>query len=360
MSKKISDYTKISKSLTVGNWKTLREALIADMRQEPYSKEHWEDAYSYFNERVNSRFLNPIRWILQGGNNKGEGFSVVALQCMLVEFLESFYQGKVYTTSKNLQPYEYNTSKTIFREFLMHHSPFSTYFTENKSADGFYVNIRCGLLHEARTKGTSLIKKNSHSDKIFDFIGKDRKNLIVYREKFHEAIVQYLEQYKVELLQKQKKALMINFIRKMDDICGIKRAYYFAYGSNLEKGRLLQRIKKFHAASRAILNDYRFLYNKKSIDGTSKANITLSEGSEIQGICYEIDDDDLGILDQCEKGYNRIKENIVILPNIDATAITYISNSIIDAVSPSKEYRDIILKGARDWKLDDKYVQSVL
>lgn len=359
MSRRIQDDTRVSKLLTVEDWKTLRKDLINDFRQDSYNKALWEDAYSYFIDRVNSRFLNPIHWILRNGRNQGEGFSVVALQCILIEFFESFYQGKVYTTSKeDVQPYEYNSSSSLFRNFLMTHPPFSSYFTESRTADGFYTNIRCGLLHEARTKQTSRIKKNSQGNRLLDFIENDTKNMIIYRENFHQAIVQYLDLYKTELFQ--KKALMINFIRKFDDICGIKRAYYLAYGSNLEKGRLLERINKFHTASKAILPGYRFVYNKKSVDGTSKANITLTEGSEVQGICYEIDEDDLRILDQSERGYSRIKLPILISPNTDATAITYISNSIIHDVPPSREYRDIILQGAKDWKLDKEYVQNVL
>jgi hypothetical protein len=47
----------------------------------------------FFYTRIKTRFLNPIDWILEKRHDKGEGFSVVALQRILIEFLEAFYQG---------------------------------------------------------------------------------------------------------------------------------------------------------------------------------------------------------------------------------------------------------------------------
>lgn len=136
MAKKIPipNDTAIAPGYEVEDWKKDRIELINDINNDCLSLELWKKAYNHFYERIESRFLNPIRWILENGENRGEGFSVVALQCILIEFLESFYQGLIYTTKKeDLRPFEYNSSKKLFREFLLKHMPFSDYFTK-KSA----------------------------------------------------------------------------------------------------------------------------------------------------------------------------------------------------------------------------------
>lgn len=358
MPKRIKASTRISKELKVKDWEKQRELLIQDIFLDHHNSDLWEKAYAYFFDRINSRFLNPIKWILEKKKHKGEGFSVVALMCIVLELLEAFYQGKVYTTSDRPQPYEYNSSRELFRSFLRKHYPFSQFFKTNKSADGFYANIRCGLLHEAATKETSLIKKNIEGDQFIEFIDNDKSNLIIYRENFHEAILAFIENYKNELFKNTN--LKINFIRKLDDICGIRRTYYFAYGSNLEKTRLRDRIKKFHSTAKATLKDYQFCYNKKGIDGTSKANIIPKEHAEVLGVCYEIDKDDLNILDKYEQGYNRQKVQLVLDTDVVAQGSTYISLSLLNDVNPSDGYRSIIVKGAKDWRLDQEYIQEYL
>lgn len=155
-------------------------------------------------------------------------------------------------------------------------------------------------------------------------------------------------------------SLIINFIRKFDDICDIERSYYFAYGSNLLKKRLLERIGKFHTASVAILKGYKFIYNKKSIDGTAKANLIKEPNSKVYGVCYEIDRDDLNILRNYEKGYDDRKLTVSLIDfNTDAEVNTYISQSITEQ-PVSKDYRQIIIQGAKEWGIDQNYINNSL
>lgn len=351
MAKRIDDSTRIAKEITVQDWKDERIKLIRDILQDRHSPLLWEKAYDYFYQRISSRFLNPIGWIIKKGQSEGEGFSAVALQCILIEFIESFYQGKIYTTSSQPRFYEYNSSVRLFIDFLMNHYPFSNYFKMEKSARGFYDNIRCGLLHEASTKETSLIRVNSPDNLMIELID-DNKNMIVYRNNFLHSIKEFLSDYKIKLFQDTQ--LKINFIRKFDDICGIKRELYFAYGSNLDSEQLINRINKYHTAGKAILDGYKFTYNKRSKDGTAKANIIKSDGSNVHGICYEIDSDDLDELKKYEKGYNS-REFKIMYDSIEINAFTYQSESFTDE-KPSEEYRATIIKGAHDWKLDKEYI----
>jgi hypothetical protein len=83
---------KIAGNFKVTDWKNLRENLSTD---DVENTENWDKVFNIFKVRVETRFLNPINEILRmypdGG--KGEGFSVVALQCILIEFFEAFYKG---------------------------------------------------------------------------------------------------------------------------------------------------------------------------------------------------------------------------------------------------------------------------
>lgn len=356
---KIKDDTFISVFIDVSEWKKQRLKLLKSVVEDTTANSEWKSAFNLLYTRIETRFLNPIDWILEKQHNAGEGFSIVALQCILIEFLEAFYQGKIFTASSEPKEFEYNSSKKLFRDFLMKREPFSKYFTSNASADGFYDNIRCGLIHEAATKKTSRINNAPTHKMLVKFEENDPSNMRIYRENFYKAIRDYIETYKSKLLS--EKELKINFIRKFDNICGIKHNYYFAYGSNMDPERLIKRIKKYHKAFLVTLSDYKFIYNKKSIDGTAKANIMPNEGTVVHGVCFEIDDDDFSVLQRNEGGYNR--ENILVTINENrknTKAVTYISYQIDDKLIPSDEYKDLILKAASHWSLEKPYVTEYL
>ncbi|MFZ2170707.1 MAG: gamma-glutamylcyclotransferase family protein [Methylococcaceae bacterium] len=355
---KIEDDTFISAFIDVAEWKRDREKLICGILLDNSIKAEWEDAFELLHTRIKTRFLNPIDWILEKQLGVGEGFSVVALQCILIEFLEAVYQGKIYTTSDTPREFEYKSSKQLFCDFLMNHKPFSEHFTSKAKANGFFDNVRCGLLHEAATKETSRINNAPTHNMIVMFENNDPSNMRIYRENFYQAILEFIELYKSELLS--SRALQINFIRKIDDICGIKHNYYFAYGSNMLPERLLERIRKYHAAFPVSLPNYRFTYNKKSINGTAKANIVTSDGTVVYGACFEIDDDDFAILTKYEGGYDRRNITVKTSEGKDIEAVTYISSSIDNTRVASDEYKKLVLKGANYWALDKSYIQEYL
>lgn len=356
--KRISDDTFITASISVEDWKQIREELIRGLLYGSGEKAEWEQVFEILYERIKTRYLNPIDWILEKQLDIGEGFSVVAIQCILIEFLEAFYQGKIYTTSRELRCFEYNSSKQLFCDFLLNHRPFSQHFKSKANANGFFDNIRCGLLHEAATKETSRINSASMHDKIVLFEHNDPSNMRIYRENFHKAIIEFLWLYKSELLS--SKELKTNFIRKIDDICGIHHNYYFAYGSNMLPERLLERIGKYHTAFPVALDGYRFKYNKKSIDGTAKANIEPDANTVVYGVCFEIDDDDFAILQKYEGGYNRRNVFVSLVTGEKTKAVTYVSSSIDNKRKASDEYKKLVIRGAKYWDFKKSYIQEYL
>ena len=192
------------------DWYRFRDRLLKEPNQGL-----WQQAFDeYFIKRLNLRYFNPIRILQENGTFAGEGFSIMAILCTLVEFLESTVRGLKYrfvNNKKNLAQFEYNISSEIFIDFLSKRKPFSDHF-DGDLAFEFYKNVRCGLLHEAHTKAGWTIWAKSP-----DGIIVERDSKIVYRDNFRDALEVYISDYGKKLLT--EKELQDSFIRKFDFIC---------------------------------------------------------------------------------------------------------------------------------------------
>lgn len=200
----------IAGNKTEEDWRVLRSKLVNDN-----SPVLWEEAYTdYYLQRLNLRYLDPIKTLIDNSTYQGEGFTVVAIQCTLVEFLESTVEGLRYRYLRRgevLSQFEYSSSKSIFVKFLTTRTPFASTFSSDAATD-FYANVRCGLLHEACTKQGWRIWGNNSINKIIDV-----DNKIVYRDNFQEALLIFIQNYKTELLVSSQ--LKEAFIRKFDSLC---------------------------------------------------------------------------------------------------------------------------------------------
>lgn len=183
----------------------------------------WEVAFTdYFDTRLETRYFKPID-LLRAKENaeyEGEGFAIVTIQCSLIEFLETTVQGTsfrlVRTGDPPLGPFEYGLghSGAIFRSFLRNRHPFSTVFTDDLLADDFYSSVRCGLLHEARTKTPWVIRAGGPKGVFVEIKPAER---IIYRNRLQEALRERVKAYKAELLSTQ--STQEAFIRKFDSLC---------------------------------------------------------------------------------------------------------------------------------------------
>jgi hypothetical protein len=110
-----------------------------------------------------------------------------------------------------LGPYEYSSSSDIFVSFLLNRTPFNNDFTEGIARD-FYEGVRCGLLHEARTKnGWTIWAKTSGRVTI------DGSQKIIYRNNFQAGLLSFVEWYKGALTSDID--FQRAFIRKFDSLC---------------------------------------------------------------------------------------------------------------------------------------------
>ena len=133
---------------------------------------------------------------------------------------------------------------------------------------------------------------------------------------------------------------------------------YFAYGSNMKFERISERIKNVEYVDIGCLFDYKLLCNKKSVDGTGKANIGYSSGDIVWGVLFGMDDNYADKLDRIEKGYEREKFEIDT-DNGKINANAYISNKLTDS-PPSSYYKDLIVQGAVEYNLPSDYIEYLI
>lgn len=134
---------------------------------------------------------------------------------------------------------------------------------------------------------------------------------------------------------------------------------YFAYGSNLKKEQLNERDVVIYSSHKGFIKDYKLEFNKKSVDGSSKANIAKLQDGIVWGICFELDKEGFENLRRFEKGYEELEINVYDEnQEILSTARTFISDKISNEL-PTKEYLDRIIQGAEQHKLPKDYINQL-
>jgi hypothetical protein len=209
---------KIAGSLTIKDWEKLAKGLKNE------KDENWNLAFNFFEERIKTRYLNPIKAILDMDLKTGEGFAVVNLQCSLIETIECFINGWKFSSNpygwfKNeIEPLNKQrlNNKYIFQIFFEKREPFN-----NLHVDGsdFFESVRCALLHETQTKnGWKILTKKE---------GKSIENKTIYRNDFQNDIENLIQKYKKAILKGEDfdeiegNELRENFISKFNNICEI-------------------------------------------------------------------------------------------------------------------------------------------
>ena len=134
---------------------------------------------------------------------------------------------------------------------------------------------------------------------------------------------------------------------------------YFAYGSNMKTSQLQSRVPSAKALGRARLLGKRLACNKKSIDGSAKANLETSPGDVVWGVLFQIDLSELGKLDGVEVGYQREEVRILDEDGNPLKAHTYISNKLTDDPVLHDRYKQLIIDGAREHHLPEEYIATL-
>ncbi len=96
----------------------------------------------FVEQRFRERYISPVSCA------GAHGFSILANCCLMIEALESFYQGWEDTELKSEQAFEC---------FFRREPSFQAF--QHRCGD-FYYNVRCGILHQAELRGGWRIEKS--------------------------------------------------------------------------------------------------------------------------------------------------------------------------------------------------------
>lgn len=121
-----ADNTKLSSTVTVARYREL---------------EQYNDRLAlaqFVRERFNERYFHPIE---STPKEHKHGFAIMAVSCLTIEALESFYQGKADTKGE---------SKQMFDAFFKRDTSLGVFAGDG---DWFYRDIRCGILHQSEARG---------------------------------------------------------------------------------------------------------------------------------------------------------------------------------------------------------------
>ncbi len=213
-------------------WLNIREKI----KESYVVDKNWVESVELFKSRMQDKFFDPIEKIIKEKRLKGEGFAIVTVQCALIESLAAFRQGKIFNHEKNEKSlsYEYRNSYKVYVDFLnsvdIFRDNFFTIDSKGRKQNGkpfeagdFYKNVRCGLIHEGKTKGNWTIKaskKKVKAEKIF--IDSKGATINLYRTILHYRLKKYLDSYCIELVTNDNQKLRRYFARKLDNLFDIK------------------------------------------------------------------------------------------------------------------------------------------
>ena len=141
----------------------------------------------------------------------------------------------------------------------------------------------------------------------------------------------------------------------------------FAYGSNLCRDRLLDRVPSARYEFVAYLSGHALRFHKRSnIDGSAKADAfsTGDEEDTVWGAVVNIPDPDRWHLDQAESlGHGYTAEGVTVYDSEGRAhqAVAYLAQeSHIDPhLRPYDWYRSLIVDGARARGLPETYVEQI-
>ena len=137
----------------------------------------------------------------------------------------------------------------------------------------------------------------------------------------------------------------------------------FAYGSNMCSARFRDYgVVPEALGQAALLHGYHLAFNKKSIDGSGKANVEPHNGGQVWGVIYFIPDEHLRDLDRGEgSGYRRQRLQVQKVDGTIIEAWTYFASepNTHTQLFPYGWYKQFLIEGAREHGLPVRYVEQL-
>jgi len=178
-----ADKTNLSSTMTVAQYNVLAD------------KGDRHELARFVRQRFEERYFRPIN---STPATDKHGFTIMAVCCLLIETLESFYQGRADTKGK---------SRKMFSDFFERDTALKVFGGGNA---WFYCDIRCGILHQSEARnGWHIVRSGpliDHSKKRINatrFIRELRKSVDIYAQLIEDDDV-----------------VWSHFKKKMQAVCG--------------------------------------------------------------------------------------------------------------------------------------------
>lgn len=194
----------------------------AENWQTASSENNWPKMFQIFQDRLNHRYFGAVQALIDADKHQPVrrfGFSIMALDCLLIETLAQFYLGLKTSDDARCKKGRKMSNTEFYVGFLYRNSlRLKEVFDTEQKARLFYKTIRCGILHQGETTGSSKIVTNTSS--ILSGVSND--GLTINRSLFHKFLVdQEYKTYCEKLESNQPPELRANMIKKMGYICHI-------------------------------------------------------------------------------------------------------------------------------------------
>ncbi|MFT7162989.1 MAG: gamma-glutamylcyclotransferase [Bacteroidia bacterium] len=141
--------------------------------------------------------------------------------------------------------------------------------------------------------------------------------------------------------------------------------YVFSYGSNLFLNRIINRTKSAIVIDTHRLNGFKIVFNKKSADGSAKANIveTKDISDFVWGVIHKIGITEKSILDKYEglgNGYDYINF-ILSIEGEEKMIHSYIARSeqFLEEGKPYDWYLNFVIAGTIENNFPENYVNDL-
>ncbi len=140
--------------------------------------------------------------------------------------------------------------------------------------------------------------------------------------------------------------------------------WFFAYGSAMNSTRLAGRGVKFLSIEPSYVENYQLKFNKRSVDGTAKANIVPALDTKVYGLLYKLPKTELTKLDNIEGltsgHYYRSSVQATTMEGEVFLAEVYIANAKYlvedEKAFPSEQHINTVFNAAVKNKLDQEYI----
>jgi cation transport regulator ChaC len=141
-----------------------------------------------------------------------------------------------------------------------------------------------------------------------------------------------------------------------------RTAWYFAYGSNMNRAQMRSRAGNIIEEHTAQLPNYELRFNKKVRGGTAGANVQPLQGKTVYGVVYKIEETAFRSLDRYEgvpEHYRRIEVRVTPQDGQPVSAQVYIATKVEKGLRPAGHYLQAILEGAGEHGLPVTYIEEI-